>query len=837
MKKHQLKRSAIAIAVAGGLAAMPLQAQMLEEVIVTATKRAVGMQDVPIALSVMTGEKIAEAGIGNLEDMTVFMPNVHIAEGSSSDSLFIRGIGSGVNFGFEQSVGTFIDGIYFGRSQASKTAFLDLERVEVLKGSQSTLFGKNTIAGAINITTAKPTDEFEGSIAVSAEPEFGGKEGTLTLSGPITDNFGARFVYQDSSEDGYLDNAFLGQDETQRDHEVGRLTLAWQPSDDLDVTFKYEKGESESVGTNEVLTVLTDGSANPDLNALNIYGTVDPNIAQNSGFQNDRKSEATFQAPNRRGTAFLDSDWDIYTLTLEYALGEYSLKSITGYVDYEFQNSRDSDFSPIQGIGRGRDESHKQFTQEFLLTSPESDSFEWLAGVYYQDEELEHNRFTDISLRNIGQAFSDAGVPLPVGAVADGSALLANAAPGSALDLDATAHNTFNQDSETLSAFFQGTFHLNDTLRVIAGVRYSEDKKEFDKDARFGDFLSNPTDPVSDNAGTLAAVYDELLAFATVHNFTNGSAEVCRGIEDGGLANLTIPATCTTSALNTEREEDHVTGDITVQWDFSDETMLYAKYGTGYKAGGFDENNSLANLSAQEFEDEQSATIEFGAKMNLWEGRGRLNIAIFHSEFEDVQVSTFDGTAGFIVGNAAESEVDGIELDGQYAVSDELTLTGAIAYLDANYDSFTDAACTAQQAIDLADAGGDRASCVQDLSGEPLQFAADISASFGARHLTEITDDLELGLSLDVQYSGDYDTAADNDPVLEQEAFTKVNARISLADINGSWSVALLGKNLTDKTTSSWGNDVPLGSLGFDNSYFQVLDAPRSYEIQATYNF
>ena len=171
MKKHQLKRSAIAIAVAGGLAAMPLQAQMLEEVIVTATKRAVGMQDVPIALSVMSGEKIAEAGITNLEDMAVFMPNVHIAEGSSSDSIFIRGIGSGINFGFEQSVGTFIDGIYFGRAQASRSSFLDIERVEVLKGSQSTLFGKNTIAGAISITTAKPTDEFEGSFTALYEPD------------------------------------------------------------------------------------------------------------------------------------------------------------------------------------------------------------------------------------------------------------------------------------------------------------------------------------------------------------------------------------------------------------------------------------------------------------------------------------------------------------------------------------------------------------------------------------------------------------------------------------------------------------------------------------------
>jgi outer membrane receptor protein involved in Fe transport len=818
MKKHQLKRSAIAIAVAGGLAAMPLQAQMLEEVIVTATKRAVGMQDVPIALSVMSGEKIAEAGITNLEDMAVFMPNVHIAEGSSSDSIFIRGIGSGINFGFEQSVGTFIDGIYFGRAQASRSAFVDIERVEVLKGSQSTLFGKNTIAGAISITTAKPTDEFEGSIALTAEPEFGGQSATLTLSGPITDNFGARLVLKDEKSDGWMDNGFTGEEEQEKDNQVARLVLAWQPTDDLDIGFKYETGSSDTTGTNEVISVATPS-------AIAFYTAADPNFSQNSGFDYD-KGDATFGSP-RRGEAFHDSDWDISTLTVEWALGEHTLKSITGYVDYSFETARDSDYSAIQGIHRERDESHKQFTQEFLLTSPQSDSFEYLAGLYYQDEELEHTRFTDVSLSN----FFAAGVGLPgvLGLPAG--------------DLDATGHNTFNQDSETLSAFFQGTFHLSDSLRLIAGVRYSEDEKEFDKSAVIGNFLSGPNDFRADDGGLVSGVYDAFLNLTTEHTFANGSSEVCSG-DLGKIigAALGSPSAsyqdCVTAPLNTKRKEDHVTGDLTVQWDFSDDTMLYAKYGNGYKAGGFDEDNSRGNLLTAEYEDEESESIELGAKMDLWEGRGRLNIAVFHSEFSDVQVSTFDGNAGFEVGNAAETVVDGIEMDGMYAISDEVTIFGALAYLDARYDSFTDAACTVDQFLAFAAVPGQvRGDCTQDLSDERLQFAADVSANVGITYNTEITDSLELGLSTDIMYTDDFDTAADGDQVLEQEAFTKINARISLADIDGTWSIALLGKNLTDKTTSGWGNDIPLGTQGFDNSYFQVIDAPRSYEIQAVYNF
>jgi outer membrane receptor protein involved in Fe transport len=798
MKKHQLKRSAIAIAVASGLAAMPLQAQMLEEVIVTATKRAVGMQDVPIALSVMSGEKIAEAGITNLEDMAVFMPNVHIAEGSSSDSIFIRGIGSGINFGFEQSVGTFIDGIYFGRAQASRSSFLDIERVEVLKGSQSTLFGKNTIAGAISITTAKPTDEFEGSVQLTAEPEFGGQSATLTLSGPITDNFGARLVIKDEKSDGWMDNTFINEDEQEKDNQVGRLVLAWQPTDDLDIGFKYETGSSDTTGTNEKITVATPS-------AIGFYTSVDPNFAQTLGSDYD-KSEATFGSP-RRGEAYHDSDWDISTLTVEWAIGEHTLKSITGYVDYSFETARDSDYSAIKSLHRYRDESHKQFTQEFLLTSPQSDTFEYLAGLYYQDEELQHDRSTDVSL----QALFDAGVGLPP--------ITASGA------VDGTGNNTFNQDAQTMSAFFQGTFHLSDTLRVIAGVRYSEDEKEFDKSAIVAPlFTTGPASPF------LTGIYADTLRLTRAHDFRDGVAQVF---------DATAPNNLAISNLNTERKEDHVTGDLTVQWDFSEDTMLYAKYGNGYKAGGFDEDNAQANVDAQEYDDETSESIEFGAKMDLWEGRGRLNVAIFHSEFEDVQVSTFDGTAGFVVGNAAESEVDGIELDGMFAVSDEITVFGAIAFLDANYKSFTDAACTAQQTIDHAAAGGTntRANCLNDLSGERLQFAADMSANFGVTYNTEITESLELGLGADVMYTEDFDTAADADKVLEQEAYTKVNARISVGDIDGTWSLALLGKNLTDETTSAWGNDIPLGSFGFDNSFFQVIDAPRSYEIQATYNF
>jgi iron complex outermembrane recepter protein len=824
-RRPRFARSALSIALASTLAA-PASAQMLEEVLVTATKRPVGMQDVPIALSVMSSEKITEQGIGSLADIAIFMPNVHIAEASAGDQLFIRGVGSGINYAFEQSVGTFIDGVYFGRGQASRSTFLDLERVEVLKGSQSTLFGKNTIAGAINITTARPGDEFEAIIDYTAEPEFDGQSATLTVSGPITDTFGARLVLKGAETDGWMDNKYLGEDEVSKDDLVGRVTLVWDALDELVFTFKYETGESEATGSNEVISIAT-----PE--ATSIYQGVDPNFSAEFGYD---KSDANFgydpitgtSGGVRGGDTYHDSEWDIFTLTAEWDVGDYTIKSITGYVDYQFDNYRDSDYSALQAIGRGRDESHEQFTQEFLLTSPAGETFEYLAGLYYQDEELGHERYTDVSLSSL----VDAGVEF----IVNGNDQTALVGSGIA---DATGNNFFNQDAETWSAFFQGTYHISDTLRVIAGIRYSDDTKEFDKGGTVATLLDDGSNTSQATADLLSAIYDGTLELATRHSFANGMGERCPAV-------TVTTIQCDSFAINTEREEDHTTGDITVQWDATADMMVYAKWGNGYKAGGFDEDNGRGYVDAQEYEDESSDTIEVGAKMDVFDGRGRFNVAVFKSEYDDVQVSTFDGNAGFVVGNAAETEVEGVEIDGMFAITEELRVTMALAYLDAKYGSFPNAGCTSTQTTIFA-AGADGISgtaddqvpgeCTQDLSGQRLQFAADWSGNLAINYSTPVTDNLEFISSLDVLFSDDYDTAADGDELLGQDEYAKINARIALAEMDGKWSVAILGKNLTDVQTTTWGNDIPLGGFGFADSYFQIIDAPRSFELQARYRF
>jgi outer membrane receptor protein involved in Fe transport len=242
-------------------------------------------------------------------------------------------------------------------------------------------------------------------------------------------------------------------------------------------------------------------------------------------------------------------------------------------------------------------------------------------------------------------------------------------------------------------------------------------------------------------------------------------------------------------------------------------------------------------LANAEFEDETVLGVEAGGKFTVLDGRGRINAALFHSKYEDLQVSTFDGNAGFVVGNAAESVVTGLEADWTFAVTEHLILSGALALLNAEYDSFPDSGCTSTQFIAWVAAGNPRATCTQDLSGRQLQFAPEWAVNMAARYIRPIGNDLELGFSIDINASDDTVIAADGDTLLDQEAYEKFNARISLGTIDGKWLIAVVGKNLGDEATTTFGNDVPLGSLGFDGTYFQHIDPPRTITLQGRWSF
>ncbi|MBB6522508.1 TonB-dependent receptor [Pseudoteredinibacter isoporae] len=774
---NKYNKCAISVAVAAvsmGASTTTLAQATLEEVVVTATKRAVGLQDVPIAISVVSGEAIEQYGLTELDELSAQIPNVHIGESGGNNQIFIRGIGSGNNSGFEQSVGTFIDGVYFGRARNSRAAFLDLERIEVLKGPQSTLFGKNTIAGAINITSAQPEDEFSAYVEGSYETELDGRALTAMVTGPISESVKGRLVAKTFERDGWMENQFPGAtDGTSQDNEVIRATLVWDASDVSTFTLKAEYGEWGTVGANSTISHAEPGS-------VFLFGLNDPDFAATIP---DAYRQS--QTPGRPGREVKDdTESTILQLSWDYDLGESQLRSITSYTEYEFERCLDVDYTSIDLIDQCTDESNEQFTQEFLFSSPQGEVFEYLAGIYYQTATLDID--TDIgtqwsSVPPLESAvFAAIGNPaLPVGAI------------------DGLLRGVTEQKTRAWSAFAEVTWNITPEFRTIFGLRYSDDKKEIDKD-----------NTVSSLTGSSPLSNAQLNGIYTAFSFF------------------------TTYSYELERSEDHVTGNLNFQWDVSDDTMAYVNFATGFKAGGFDTSNNMDR--SREFEDEGVKSIDLGMKSTLWDGRARVNAAYFVSEYSDVQVSSFE-SASFIVGNAAKSEVQGVEVDFTVAATETIEVNGAIAWLDAEYKNYKNGPCLVADLL-----SGDCSNTnPQDLSGTTLQFSPEISGQLGIQYRRNLTESLGLIASVQGIYSDDFHVAPNGDRRSVQKAHTKVNARLSLESNDGQWSLALVGKNLTDKTTFNWANDATLSGqrLGFDNAYFRQYEAPRTYELQARYYF
>lgn len=719
----------------------------LEEVVVTAQKRSESLQDVPISVATVSGEKIANSQMHNLQDMSFSMPNVTINEAPFDNNLFIRGIGSGINAGFEKSVGMYLDGVYAGKGQLSRSPFLDVARVEVLKGPQGILFGKNTIAGAITITTESPSDEFEASVDAYYDPQHNDRELTTIISGPLADNLQGRIAINTRETDGFFENVFTGDDVRQRENTVGRIKLAWQPTDGLDVNFKYEHSNFEDEGRQLAIKTAGAGSA---------FASIVSNSKPSAGAQPEYPT-------------FNDTDVDVAVLTINYDIGENTLTSITAYSAYQAEigtdvmNTRGRNGPEPDGFAFWvhTDEEFEQVSQELRLVSPAGETFEYIAGGYYETSEFDRDDFIDWPVPNT--------------------------------DFSGLTRSTklYVLDTDSWAVFAQGTWNVSDTFRVTLGGRYTEEDKELD-------FIvtSNTVLPPS-----VLGAFD---------------------LPDLG------------------RDDTKFTWTMNAQWDINDDVMAYANVSTGFKAGGFD-NSLFRSFGPEEnpidvlaFEPEEVNSIEIGAKTTLADGAAELNISIFRSEYDDLQTSAFDGVAGFTVGNAGSAISQGVELDGRWRLTEGLTVSGSVSFLDATYDDFKNAGCSQFHAKFTNECEGG----IRDLSGEPLVFAPDVSANIGIEYVTPLGGNLELRTNLDVMYTDSFFTVQDLDPNTQSDSYSKTNLRIGLASVTGNWEVALVGKNIFDEQTLSYSNDLTFSAQpGRGNTYNQLLDPPRTIGIQGRYRF
>lgn len=807
----------------------------LEEVIVTARKREEGLMDTPVSVVAVSGDNLDTMGITNMEQLSEQVPGLQLGRAAQTSNVFIRGIGSGTNRGFEQSVGMYLDGVYQPRSGTFTQSFVDLQQVEVLRGPQSILFGKNTVAGAIKVESASPVvgDEFNGYLALDVEPEYSTGRGTAVLSGSVTDTLAARLAVRYQESDGYVENIPRDADEAEREDTLGRLTLVWAPSDTLNITAKASRVELESKGA-EVTVPVKDFRYLQDPGQLLItayMGTIAASLAEGfaeSTDEYDGWSSNPFYAPN--GTDEKENESTQLSLLVDWELGDYTLNSLTAYSEFEEDWAHDVDFTPGNSVHAVQGEDIELWSQEFRLSSNFDSPVNFVAGLYYEEQELSayDEALIDGSLGGeLGalpaNAFNPALPPIPLSALGINS--LWNGTVLTMLDpafapligteiASATRYTNNDTDSETLAAFFEVSWDITDDLTLELGGRYSEDEKKVHKSAALGDGMPGEMVVLVDADGSLTQA---------------GLADPARAAMVSAVMGPLLSSYPHDQRL--KRSEDHFDPSAKLIWNLNDDTMIYLSYAEGYKSGGFNYTPDTANPDGSpgdgtEFEDEEATAYELGIRSSFMDGRGRVRATLFQTELEELQVTFFRGTE-FLVGNAAEMTSRGVEVDTEFAATSNLTLGLSLAYLDSEFDSFDDAPCTVAQ---IAASGSD---CTQDLSGQSTPHAPEWSGSAYADYSMPLGESFELLANIRVNYSDELFLTGDLDENTLQDSYTKINARLALASLDGDWEVALYGRNLTDEATYSHMVDAP-ASAGL---YAGWVNEPRILGVQARYNF
>ena len=824
-------------------------ARKLNIITVTAQKREESLQDVPISITAITGDTLEDNGVSTFENLSRRTPNlqVQVAEGGPATIVGIRGIASGFNRGFEQSVGVVVDGVYNSRGEFFRNGLVDVERVEVLRGPQGTLFGKNATAGVINVVTADPTDEFEASLKtrVGTDDLYGGQ---LVVSGPITDKLQGRLVLDHFEQGSYIENTGGGIDggEVRRDNI--RLKLLAEPTDNLTLRFTYEHLESSIEGTTqEVIGIDPSPTAgffgfDPSLNPYDpnnggagfipIFGIAsadyfrgfDPGAEFDLNHVQSSDLDSFFDTTSENFR--WQADWDVAGLTLTY---------VGGYTDLTDENLFDPDFSANPYLFGPANAETEQATHEFRIQSPVDQRFTWTAGLYKFDLEVENSPDAFTVVPPLGDPTTFPPIGAPPAFVRPPLPNPDYAAYQAGVERFGIRATLFEQETDAWAAFAQGTFDVNDRFRVTVGGRYTEETKESDQfiTSEAGT-LRTPAGDVGVTPIVVAGVFNPNPTPAEFANSLDATVvPYCRSdspqprYDAAGLGDPCGPGL--------DRSESKFTPMANLQYDFSDNINGYFSWSEGFKGGGF--NGQARREEALEFEEETVEAFELGLKTILFDGTMKANVAAYHSVYDNFQTTQFVNQV-FIVGNAGEVTSQGVEADVLWQATNNLQLGFSGAWADVQYEDFPDAACTNAQLVALNPFNGERDMCVanavNDLSGKSVENAPELSGNiFAVLDVPLAGQAFNAQLGADVSYTDEHFLSQDQDPNLFQDAYSLVNLRAALLDKDEKWELALLGRNVTDEIYLLTGAGVPAQN----GAYFGASNRGRVVELQFNWFF
>jgi iron complex outermembrane recepter protein len=819
----------------------------VQDIVVTARKRAETTQDVPVAVTAISAEQIQRYDLTSLEKISASTPEFVVgrAPSGSGATLVLRGIGSNsTSIGLEQSVAVVVDGAYYGQGRTINEGFFDLGRLEVLKGPQSLFFGKNATAGVISITTADPTDKLEliGRLGY----EFKGKQilGEAIASGPLSDSLTARIAVRASKmSDGYSTNIGATQNYIVRDRTStatvvtpttlsspaggdGRIkdfyirgTLKYAPNSQFTATLKanYGTNSTDNPGAASVIYLCPTGAlaGNPAI----------PCAKKFASSSNQFPLAIAASSPHANSDGALGDQYKSYAvnLNLAYDLGKITLSSNTNYNHNSnaFQFDGDSSSTPptaalaSNGVFATEYTTYHAFSEELRVLSHLDSMLNFMVGGYYQKTKRIYGAWT------ASGGLQNSLATAPAGPFASGSFFpgLTNA------NFQYLANSKDSQTAgETFAAFGQVILKPVEQLEITGGLRYThETKNSF--------FLQPYSHPIR----------------ITQTVFTSGTTLVANQ-----------------SFNNTSPE-------ATISYKPNRDINIYAAYKTGYKSGGFSNSGILnpgiikivtggtvppvgSTIDASNvanngfaFNPETAKGFEAGVKMLLADRQLRLNFGAFTYKYKNVQIDFFNSPVfAFTTINAAQVSTRGAEVQFEYAPRslDGFNLHGSLTYDKAKYDSFPGAPCYAGQTpaegCTIPVAG---ALPIQDLSGHPTADAPEWAGSLGMTYEGKLTSALDFGLSFDARYSSSYLATAFGNEATRQNAYVTLDASAHVSTANGHLDFAVVGKNLTNHWYATGGTDAPnTGSgtgtaAGIRADQVGFVNLPRTVKFQVTFRY
>ena len=830
---HTSKSLALTLAisfVAGGAGA-----QQLEEIIVTAQKREQTLQEIPMAITAITGAQIDEDGIRDLNDIQGRTPGLIVANFSvGQPEIAIRGIGTkedGAAAG--DSTVVSVDDVYIAARTAQIFDIFDVERVEVLRGPQGTLYGKNSIGGSINIITRKPTQDTDFRFRQTLA-EYNTFDTAALLSGGLGENLAGKISLSRRESDGFIDHIPSGRDDLGKWETLAwRAQLVWNASDAVEAVLTLDGADDDIGDTNrEPFGVISRpvtppfGSGASDGNVNDYNNPIAVNQAMGTLFGVDPGDPFNYFNDDigwtKRDVLGLSAkiDWAVND-SLEFT-------SITAWRENDFDWAEDSEGLPaannndsqlgvddtllLPGQGFRRDvtdtaiEDNEQFTQEFRLTGS-GERADWLVGLFFSDEQLQRaETFYFGNFMNFGdwRLWMPGDTPVPN--------YLGNAAVAPVNVSDQV------NDSTSWAIYGESSWDLNDTMSLTAGLRYSYEEKEYTVSGQA--FL----DIFGDAIGTITAL----------------------GIPSIDILNTTAIAVVVQQfdPLTAKDDWDNVSGRLAFDWNVSDDVMLFATLATGFKSGGFTGSPSSSARAGVSFDPEEALNFEVGIKSYLMDQRLRLNASAFTTDYDDLQVTFFTVPLGsaaafgeFFTENASSARINGLEIEFLALPTDNFEIGGHLAFLDTEYKDFltrtivAPSRCGGSNAVPV-DPNDPGQGCRLNFSGNKLRQAPEFSVNLFAKYQWELQSGAAISAKVDYRYQDDSFYDPDNNPITVIPSYSLVDARVAWRSPGEAFEVAVWGKNIGDEEYVRHIYSQRGGTISFAN-----YGPPRQVGLTFTYSY